>query len=31
MPGSVAGLIHENSQPVVSIPGLEVAIFKFAS
>ncbi len=25
------GLIHEDSRPVLSIPGLEVAVFKFAS
>lgn len=30
-PGKVAGLVHEDSRPVNSIPGLEVAIFKFAS
>lgn len=31
LPGRVDGLIHETSQPVRTIPGLEVAVFKFAS
>jgi 16S rRNA G1207 methylase RsmC len=31
VPGKVSGLIHEDSRPVGNIPGLEIAVFKFAS
>lgn len=30
VPGKVPGLVHVNSKPVGSIPGLEIATFKFA-
>jgi SAM-dependent methyltransferase len=30
VPGKVPGLVHENNKPVGTIPGLEVAVFRFA-
>ncbi len=31
IPSKAPGLVHENSRPVSTIPGLEVAVFRFAS